>query len=433
MPAARLLLNPELSKFRLPPDVLALFAAGAGVLVINATAEEFGAAHQNAQDQEAFALWSVINHETYHLLQTVCTGYCFDWAQKIKQVTLRHVQKAVWRDFRADIGANVLLICCRALPDGLRRRFEIERIENVAQRLIDHNTLIRLAQAKNAGDHSLAGTDLPGLFADLELIRRELHAAGPSRLSAFHVIEGAAAVAQLTLEARALGNADLDPWILKEFSRFGEGYRDAYLEARGECGSRASALFLPAAALALRYQRPGEALLPICRILARAQPGEEVGAARNLAASMPALPPAGRLLGTAAAVWRRRGWKFWKKPHCYYEPQMNYLAASGQDIDEIGALAELQRFDQMPASILSSVVRLSDQLGGIGVTQLDALLRVNFAGIQLRFMGRARWELDVQQDMSDWAQQVVRRLVDSAPEPIADRQTHAPNGGRLPE
>jgi hypothetical protein len=91
-------------------------------------------------------------------------------------------------------------------------------------------------------------------------------------------------------------------------------------------------------------------------------------------------------------------------------------------------LAELHRFDQLPAAILSSVVRLSDQLGGIGVAQPDALLRVNFASIQLCFMGRARWEMDVQQDMSDWAQQVVRRLVDSAPEPIADGQTSALKG-----
>jgi hypothetical protein len=415
---------------RLPPEVRAQFVAGAGVLIVNATMEELNRAG-HATTAATQALRSDINHETYHVLQTVCTGYAFIRAQRIKEITVRHLEGSMWRDLRTNFGLYALRFAMRAVPERMRRRLMLERIEAVAAIAIDWNTYGARRARAPANDYSLAGADVPDLFRDLEAVEQALTTAGPSGLSAWHIIEGSAAVFQVAIEATAAGADDLDAAITAALARFDAGYGTTYTFARERCGSRAAQLILPAAALALRYERPGEAFPVLLDLLRPAAAGAEIEAARELTKRPPRLPTAGRYLGTALDVsapsWRR----LWRRWPSLYKPALAYLARADRPLDEIDALCDLARFADLPPELCSTALLLKDGFGMVGMGEIEARLRTRLAAIQLRFDGRPRWEKDTEAAIVAWGRGVFDRLFGSpAPSPRSPDEAEEKSGER---
>jgi len=405
MPIFSVLFNEQAPVPRLPPEVAAQFAPGANVMILNATRAEFRSMPERP------VLASNYVHEGYHLLQTVCTGYAFARAQRIKEVTLRSIRRSLWRDLRRNPGASALIFACNAAPEFLRRRFEIDRIKNVAAVLIQWNTLHAIQMQAPANDHSLAGADVPDLFQDLALIQQELGEAGASGLSAWHIIEGGAAVFQLAYEATQTGADDLDATLTAGLPRFEADYGVAYAFARERCGARAAALFLPAAALALRYERPGEAFPGILEQLRTCEPGTEIAHARSLAGRRPRMAAAGRYLGTAAELsawsWRRP----WRRPHSYYKAPLAFLSRPDRPVDEIDLLGSPAHFFKLPHEFFQGLVLVThDGLLAASTDSLELHMRAQLAGIQLRFDKRPRWEKQVLGDLSAWGRSVAQRM-----------------------
>jgi hypothetical protein len=415
MPIGLTLAVPKLSPVRLPPEVGALFAAGAGVLFINATAAEAGLARTDASNavdpSQRSEIRSFIRHEKYHLMQTVCTGYCFARAQRIKETTLLHTSRSVSRDFRANWSSYLELAAYHLAP-----RFVRDQLIEVARVKIFRRMLADLNKNPPRDDHSLAGADIPELFKDLEVMEQEFKRIASSGLSAWHIVEGAASVAQITKETDAKSVAELDAAIIRGLARFNDGYGVAYRTARDRFGSRTAQLFLPAAALALRYERPGEAMLPLLVQLARSsRPGDEAYVARIIGVTLPELPNAGRRLGTAVSVWSRGRFRFWKRRHSFYQPQLDYLARGYNMVDEINALCDLDGFDDLPEELIHVIVRTTDQLGGVGAFEPGvARARLQLAAVQLRLDGRPRWERNTQELFREFAQGVIRDMIDGA-------------------
>src|ERR1700683_80657 len=294
MPIGLKLANPELTPFNLPPEVGAQFVAGAGVLFINATAAEAGLVRMESSDAvdptRLSEIRSYVRHELYHLIQTVCTGYCFIRAQRIKEITLRHMWQSVSRDFRANWLSFLELAAYHLAPRSIR-----DQLIELARVKILRNMELQLNKNLPHGDYSLAGADAPELFRDLEVMEQEFRRLAPAGFSAWHIVEGAASVAQITNETDAQSVLELDAALTRGLARFDDCYGVAYQITRDLIGPRAAQLFLPSAALALRYERPAQAMLPLLvRLSKAAAPGEETFMARMFGLTLPELPDAGR-------------------------------------------------------------------------------------------------------------------------------------------
>jgi hypothetical protein len=268
--------------------------------------------------------------------------------------------------------------------------------------------LADVAERAPPNDHSLAGADVPELFEDLESIERGFKSAATSGISAWHIVEGTASVAQILAETSASTAGERDDAIIRGLTRLDSGYSIAYAICRSHFGQRAAKLFLPAAALALRYERPGEAILPLSALLgAAAAPGEETYVARFVGDKLPNLSAAGKRLGTAVDVWSRERSRFWKRRHTFYRPQLDYLARFNL-FDEISVLCE--QFDGIPDELIHVIIRTKDNVGGAGplVEAGVALVRLQLATIQLRLDGRPRWERNIQAQIDEFAREVIQ-------------------------
>jgi hypothetical protein len=406
MPIGMTLAIPQLTPFHLPPDIGALFAAGAGVLFINATNAEAGLGLKAIDPSRRSEISSDIRHETYHLLQTVCTGYCFVRAQKIKEKTLEHAWRSVQRDFRANRWSYLELMAYHLLPRSIGDQFiDVPRVKIFRRMLAD------VAERAPSNDYSLAGADVPELFEELESIEREFKNAAKSGISAWHIVEGTASVAQILAETASRTAEERDDAIIRGLKRLDIGYSVAYAICRSHFGQRAGELFLPAAALALRYEKPGEAILPLSALLdAGAAPGEETYFARFVGDKLPDLSAAGKRLGTAVNVWSRARFRFWKRRHTFYRPQLDYLARRLKLFDEISVLCE--QFDDLPDELIHVIVRTKDNIGGVG-PRVDAEVargRLQLAAIQLRLDGRPRWERNIQTEINEFARETIQQL-----------------------
>ncbi len=405
----------------LPPDILAQYEAAFGVLVVNGDSDAFMAG-------SARELIEAVNHETYHHLQTICTGFGLTRAEAIRATVIERVNKAGWQDIRDNPGWLAAQAVLSWAPGFVRRRFDFARLERLVQAMLTHNRRLAVAGRAAADDPSLAAAVLPGLFAALDGIRADLWAPRAGGLADGHVVEGAAVAFTAAVTAAALegpevllaeDGAVLQAHIAAALDPLGEDYTALLAAAQARSVVPVAPWLLPAAALAMRYAHPGAAMLPLLDRLRAAPAADALAAAQALAGALPALPDAGRCLGTAREVWMRG-----ETAAQVHDQPLAALEEAG--LDEVAVLSDPLAFGTLPGPLLTSVIRFNDRVGAIGLEAGEAAARVACANLALRAQTRRRFERESDQAMARWAQGVLHRLVAMAPE------TAPSNAGQSP-
>jgi len=199
---------------------------------------------------------------------------------------------------------------------------------------------------------------MPELYSALDAVRADSKVRGPDGVSAQDVIEASAFIfGQLA----AFGRQGLSDRIHDETLDPDGPYQRAISVADDVCPGRPPDIIGAAAALALRYERPGQAYVPILRRLAAEPPGDEAGAARRLSSDLPAVPEAGRYLGTACDFQVRTD-----SAPGYYKDQLAALRNRTWGIDEISLLVDTDTagLGAIPSGQLGFGVVLKDACRG---------------------------------------------------------------------
>jgi hypothetical protein len=269
---------------RLPADTRALFEVTSGLMVLNVDLATFQTAAQNYASQTAtredIALFSTINHETYHYFQTLATGFQYSYAsevwrliveeanalqrqREIRLATNQEEEKAVASQLRESVRKELQskdeteAVFFKALLTNLEEASALE-----AKRYTGFQRLLQQAQKAGSwedstqGDFSLLAAELPSLAKGFGQLWEKIRAPGVAGLSAEDLIEGSAIVFQHLLTH---GREGLETRLANTWDEAGETYRKAFDIAREICGARALDIILPATALALRYASPPEA------------------------------------------------------------------------------------------------------------------------------------------------------------------------------
>src|SRR5262245_779173 len=123
----------EISQFvpRLPFDTLAQFEAASGLMFLNLDSQAFTQSGMNYANNsptpEDIELYSTINHETYHYLQSIATGYQYAYASEVWRLIVAEANAQERRE------ATKKKAEARAAP-GLKRFMGVqELVENAQQ------------------------------------------------------------------------------------------------------------------------------------------------------------------------------------------------------------------------------------------------------------------------------------------------------------
>ncbi|MFO0204466.1 MAG: hypothetical protein ACK528_15205, partial [Alphaproteobacteria bacterium] len=145
----------------------------------------------------------------------------------------------------------------------------------------------------------------------------------------------------------------------------------------------------------------------------RAAPPENVrDVARAISAELPAIPAAGKTLGTARRVaGSERRWSFlpWRRREIDLHKQALDALAAGP-MDELSVLTDLEAFGSLEGRIISCAIRCNDRVVGIeGVNPAEAAVRVMGANLTLRAQTRRSAERSLEADLGAWGQKVLSR------------------------
>src|SRR5215831_2647045 len=276
----------DLSQYlpRLLADTLALFEVTSGLMVLNVNFATFRRAAQNYAAQtptaEDIELFSTINHETYHYLQTLATGFQYAYASEVWRLIVeeanaqerrKELQQEKEQEEEKAIESQIKEAArSQALPKdeseaavmkALAADFE-ENSATWAKRFAGFQELVNQAEKARGwedsaqGDFSLLGAELPSLAKGFAQLWAKIRAPGTRGLSTEDLIEGSAIVFQHLLTH---GREGLEERLVQAWSEATETYRKGFEIAQEICGERALDVILPATALALRYANPPEA------------------------------------------------------------------------------------------------------------------------------------------------------------------------------
>ncbi len=340
-------------RVRHAPDVLGVFEPVSCLLFFNVTNAEFDAAISASADAAAAPLTETLAHEVCHYFQTFCTGYLYRQYIQIRKIyasalDARTQSVLTWPEIRRRLlpyaakRLKIWLLFWRS--PSTRRWFAI--MEAMGQGIED----LRYFEGRSAeyGERTIAGVSMPGLHASIEAARAESQRRENSGLSAQDVFEGAAFVmgklyaygdqAEDDIRAR-LSNPESPYERLMHISQ-------SYAPQR-----RLGSPLLMAAALALRYDRPGEAYLPLLNMLLSSPPGDERAHAKVMASSLPAIRAAGTVLGTGREARRTLNEK--RKDRSDYALPMRKLANRAWPVDELDLLTDPNAAEAIPLGELT--------------------------------------------------------------------------------
>lgn len=132
---------------------------------------------------------------------------------------------------------------------------------------------------------------------------------------------------------------------------------------------------LNAAALALRYDRPGEAYLPLLEILLAESPDNVHARAKMVANSLPFIGDAGAILGTGVKVRPTFESKSEQKFVGYYGMPMQKLANGSWRVDELDLLTEPKALGTIHPTELTWGLVTRDSVRGPKVLNIDVSTR----------------------------------------------------------
>jgi tetratricopeptide (TPR) repeat protein len=374
---------------RLPADVLAQFESVSGLLIVNVTQRELSVAAGRPADDGSMEVFAAINHETFHYFQVIGTGYCYAHMARMRRLVEDILRQDRLRERRAAprrFGMRV--------ADRLVGRSELgERTLGHLALLDELNDLSRLQAAATTEDPSLVAAKAPALLAALEEHAARLRAPAGEGLCVLDLIECGALVYQYAL---TYAGSDWRERLTADWPHFDETYRRAYEVAERHCGARALDVLLPALALALRYEQPAGAYGEVLTHVARAAPGAELAAARDLARHPLEVPAAGRHLGTAADVRGRR--RFGAGRDKVYDGVLREVQRRTWGVDELDLLANPQAANNVPSFPLG-LLTSDGEIVGLSGADLNA--RVRLARIILKTESFQRLARDTDQRTRD--------------------------------
>jgi hypothetical protein len=337
---------------RLPPDVAALFEPVSALMVLNASDAEFEemAAAVAARDY-ASPLLDSFYHEQYHCFQTYCTGYGFRrMCAMVKLVNLwetRAVLPVLTRslvDWSFDVGTCLLPARARdPLLLWRQRRSAAAALRELAKRVPETNA------------RTVAHLYYPKVYEGLARLQEDVGRVGRDGVSALDLLEGSAIVYSCLANAPGIA-AEV---LLGRLRGFNETYLRALRLVEAICGTRAPQVFLPATALALRYEHPENALVSCVKAFDLSTPGAEIATARTIAAQKPAIEGAGRWLGAASDVASSM-----RNPPRNYDRQLLAFRERAWGIDEFDLLSEPTRIGNVPVGSLGFNIVTRDRYRG---------------------------------------------------------------------
>ena len=232
-------------------DQLGLFEPLSGVLLLNVAEAEFQEVavrwSSNTCTESDVELIRTINHETYHFMQTVCSGYMYDRQCRIF-TELNRENETVETEAETESYASVMEAALKDLDPSDPER---QRLMGVAAMIRQQEFLEKLGTRAAPGDHSVSGGSFPKLFKYLDALAVKENETNADGLSILSVIEGTAvAHAQLLMG----GAAGFDERMTAECSTLPPAYATLYEVTRAACGDRTAELLLPAASFALTRQ-----------------------------------------------------------------------------------------------------------------------------------------------------------------------------------
>jgi hypothetical protein len=332
----------EALRVRHAPDILGVFEPVSCLLFMNVTDAEFDTAFASAGTSEPII--ETFAHETCHYFQTFCTGYLYRQYMRIRDIYASELSSRakigrVWPDIRRGVSQRLRLASRFWMPPSTRAWFAM--MDALGQSLED----LKWFEDRSAeyGELSIAGASMPGLHAAVESARAESQRRGNSGLSAQDVFEGAAFVMGKLTAYGPQAERDFRDQISNPESPYERlmHISQRYAPKRPICSP-----LLMAAALALRYNQPGEAYLPLLQNLLSSTPDNERAHAKMLARSLPVMPTAGAALGTGREIRRMLGEKG-KKPQYYVLP-MRKIADGAWPVDELDLLTDPNALDGVP-------------------------------------------------------------------------------------
>ena len=388
----------DISQFvpRLPFDTLAQFEAASGLMFLNLDSEAFMQSGRNFASNtptpEDIELYSTINHETYHYLQTLATGYQYAYASEVWQLI---VDEAKAQEQHESI---------KRWKGKIKKGLGLERFTGF-QNLVNNAQQARVWENDAHDDLSLIAANFPSLARSFDQLWEKIKAPNADGLSTLDLIEGSAIVFEHLLTH---GRGELEDRLAKAWDATGETYRRAFDIAQSVCGPRAIDMVLPATALALRYEKPPEAYPIFLKSLLTSAPGAEISEARAAAAKPPRIPGAGKYLGTALDV--RKTQSRLKERYSVYDEVLDNWEKHAWDFDEIELLCDPGPVQRMGSFAVVTVVKEGPIRTSLSLEVL--IQRLVCSSLVLRTAKLPRYRRDVEKRLVDRIHPIIGTLVD---------------------
>jgi len=385
----------------LTSDEIGKFEPMSGLMLLNLSSAEFHEASvrfaANKVNDDDINLMRIINHETYHFIQTGASGYVFDRQCRLLSTFKANLQPPPDPAEDQELKAFITVMRANA-GDDPDLNLRVDRLEAA---LIIHKT-IELQNARALpGDHSAIGALVPEFFRHMEEVAEREAVRNADGLSIRGVLEGSAvAWAHLVMCPEGDARAGMEA----ELATLEPVYRELYALTSTQVGDRAVELMLPAVALALCYAEPHNAYRPMVRALAATPSGRALECGQRIAANLPALPHAGDILGTSIEVRRRND------VYRIYDSFIQDIESRRCGVDAYAVLAEpaaLGRMDRFPIVMVTTD---SFHPAG-GVSRDEILARLVMMSLALRVASRKRAEVWGQRYLDAWGRDVMTRLL----------------------
>jgi hypothetical protein len=328
-------------RIKLPPGVHE-FEPVSGIMVLNVTDQEFEDMRDSilGGSEEPHWLAEPFYHEMHHCFQTYCTGFLFKHVCSMAQTLGTEFDPPVWPIIQAYLVTKLLrwftALLPRATRDRIRASYHVQTSSTAYADLEE--------RSQETGQSRVVASFVPELYKKLAELKNQTLRAGKDGISANDVLEGGAAVwASLKTHDYVATTAQL----FERLSGLEPTYTRSLNLARELCGDRTARVFLPATALALRYEVPENAFGSLVRLIASAALGGELAEAKKLGAALPPIAEAGSVLGTAVEARAKLRARF-----RVYEKQMTALKTRSWRIDELDLLTNAGATEAIPLGLL---------------------------------------------------------------------------------
>jgi tetratricopeptide (TPR) repeat protein len=403
----------DLSQYvpQLPFDTLAQFEATSGMMILNVDLKTFlqsGSNYaKNTPTPDDIELYSTINHETYHYFQTLSSGYQYRYASEMWRLIVEegnaevlHERFKRWKEWIKIKGIQLYA----RVKSVKMSTMDVKRLIGFEALAEEHQKALEWEGAAH-GDFSLLSANSPSLARGFDHLWTQMTAANAHGLATIDLIEGSAIIFQHLLTH---GREGLEDRLAEAWEATGETYRRSFEAAQAICGPRALDIVLPAAAIALRYEKPTEAYSEFLTRLNATAPGTEISEARAIASNPPRIPPAGEYLGTALDV--RRAQLKRKGRYAVYDEVLDKLEKRAWGFDEIDLLSDpgpAQKMDSFPFVTVVKEGPIRTNLDQYVLTQ-----RLLCGNIVLRTAKVPRYRREAEKRIVDRAHAAISSIVD---------------------